>query len=136
MVRLSLAAIAVQAAAGLLAHSATVYLAQPLLVSSAWALAFLGSAAIGRPLAGVLACAWYPFSNAQRSSPQFRRVFATISLAWGGYLLARTALRAVALLRGELEGFVIVLAATGLPVTIALMAWSIHYAIRRLADDA
>lgn len=54
MVRLSLMALAVQAVTGLLAHSTTVYLAQPLLVSGAWAVGFLGSAAIGRPLAGVL----------------------------------------------------------------------------------
>src|SRR5215472_1115255 len=47
--------------AGLEANSAVVYLAQPVLVAAAWGLAFLVSIAIGRPLAGALACAWYPF---------------------------------------------------------------------------
>ena len=60
VVRLSLAFVALQSAAGLVAHSAVVYLAQPVLANAAWGFAFLISAAIGRPLAGALACAWYP----------------------------------------------------------------------------
>ena len=61
LVRLSLLFVAVQSAVGLASHSTTVYLAQPVLANAAWGVAFLVSARFGRPLAGVLACAWYPF---------------------------------------------------------------------------
>jgi hypothetical protein len=61
LIRLALVFVAVQAAIGLVAHNATAYLAQPVLFNAAWGLAFLGSAAVRRPLAGTLACAWYPF---------------------------------------------------------------------------
>src|SRR5438270_1613405 len=61
VVRLSLAFVALQSAVGLAAHSAVVYLAQPVLANAVWGFAFLISAAGRRPLAGALACAWYPF---------------------------------------------------------------------------
>ncbi|MDQ3875618.1 MAG: hypothetical protein M3322_08765, partial [Actinomycetota bacterium] len=63
LVRLSLAFVVVQSAAGLASHSATVYLATPVIANAVWGLAFLVSAAIRRPLAGLFACAWYPFSR-------------------------------------------------------------------------
>lgn len=120
LVRLSSAAILLQGAVALLSGSATAYFAQPLLVTGAWALAFWISVAIGRPLAGVLACAWYPFDAQVRSSGEFHRVFTVESAVWGASLAARTALRAGALLTGDLAALVLVLALTGLPVTLAL----------------
>ena len=45
----------IQAGVGLAAHSATVYLAQPVVLSALWGLAYLGSVAVGRPLIGVFA---------------------------------------------------------------------------------
>src|SRR5262249_24465606 len=75
LVRLSLLFVAVQTAVGLGTHSAVAYLAAPVLLNAAWGLAFLGSVAIGRPLAGALACAWYPFPHDFPTTPQFRHVF-------------------------------------------------------------
>src|SRR2546421_11150176 len=46
LVRLSLALVLVQSAIGLAANSATVYLAQPVLINAAWGIAFLVSAAV------------------------------------------------------------------------------------------
>jgi hypothetical protein len=42
----------IQAVVALVAHSATVYLAQPVVLSAFWGLAYLGSVAIGKPLIG------------------------------------------------------------------------------------
>src|SRR5439155_13270727 len=81
MVRISLAFVAVQSAVGLAAHSATVFLAQPVLANAAWGLAFLVSALVRRPLAGALACAWHPFPHWFRQTEPFKRVFGTQSLA-------------------------------------------------------
>ena len=106
----------VQAAIGLVSGSPTVYLATPVVANAVWAAAFLASAAIGRPLAGMLACAWYPFQPAFRESARFKRVYGIESVVWGVYLLLRSALRLFALLHGGVGGFVVVTALTGTPV--------------------
>ncbi len=134
LVRLSLAFVVVQSCVGLLADSATVYLAQPVLVAAAWGVAFVASVPLGRPLAGTFACAWYPFPPAVRGCAEFRRVFGRESLVWGGYFLARSALRLALLLHGSLESFVVVTFLSGTPAMLVLLAWSVRYALRALAD--
>jgi hypothetical protein len=134
LVRLSLGFVAVQSVIGLVSDSTTVYLAQPVLIAFAWGLAFVVSAAIGRPLAGTLANAWYPFPRWLRESPDFKRVFGIESLVWGAYFLARSALRLAMLLEGSLEGFLVVVFLTGTPVMLLLLAWSIRFSLRGLAD--
>jgi Protein of unknown function (DUF3159) len=134
LVRLSLAFVLIQAAVGLLSNSTVVYLAQPVLATAIWGLAFVVSVPLGRPLAGALACAWYPFPQAFRESPAFKRVYGIESLVWAGYFLGRSALRLALLLHGSLEGFFAVTFVTGVPVTLLLLAWSIRYAIRSFSD--
>ena len=134
LVRLSLGFVAVQSAVGLLSHSTTVYLAQPVLIAAAWGLAFLVSVVVGRPLAGALACAWYPFPRWFRDTKEFKRVFGIESVVWGAYFLGRSALRLAMLLHGSLESFLLVTFLTGTPAMLLLMAWSIHYSIRKLSD--
>jgi hypothetical protein len=134
LVRISLGFVVVQSIVGLAAHSATVYLAQPVLITAAWGLAFWISVPLGRPLAGALACAWYPFPNWLRESADFKRVYGVESLVWGAYFFGRSALRLVALTQGSLESFFVVTFLTGTPVMLLLLAWSIRYAIRGLAD--
>ncbi len=135
MVRLSLAFVVVQSAVGLLSHSTTVYLATPVVANAVWAFAFLGSAALRRPLAGALACAWYPFPPEFRATREFKQVYGVESVVWGVYLLARSGLRLAVLLYGGVSSFVVVAFLTGMPTTLALIAWSIWYAIRRLSND-
>ena len=134
LVRLTLGFVLVQAVVGLVSHSTTVYLAQPVLLTAAWGLAFVLSVPLGRPLAGALACAWYPFPHWLRESPEFKRVFGIESLVWGGYFLARSALRLAMLLQGSLEGFLVVVFLTGTPVMLLILAWSIRFSLRGLAD--
>jgi MFS family permease len=134
LVRISLAFVLVQAVIGMAAHSATVYLAQPVLINAAWGLAFLVSAAIGRPLAGALACAWYPFPHWFRQTAPFKRVFGTQSLVWGAYFLARSGIRMAALLYGSVGNFLAIVFLTGTPVMFLLILWSIRHAIRNLED--
>jgi hypothetical protein len=133
LVRLSLGFVVVQSAIGLAAHSTTVYLAQPVLLAAVWGLAFLGSVAIGRPLAGSLAEAWYPFPDWLRDSDEFKRVYGFESIVWGLYFLGRSAVRLLMLLHGSLESFLLVTFLTGTPAMLLLLAWSIRYALRGLA---
>ena len=134
LVRLSLAFVAVQTIVGLLSHSATAYLATPVVANAIWGLAFLGSALVRRPLAGALACAWYPFPPAFRESREFKRVYGVESVVWGLYLLGRSALRLGLLLVGNITGFLVVVFVTGAPAMLALMAWSVWYAVQRLSE--
>lgn len=134
LVRLSLGFVAVQSAVGLLSHSTIVYLAQPVLIAAAWGLAFLVSVPLRRPLAGALACAWYPFPRWFRETAAFKRVYGIESVVWGGYFLSRSGLRLAMLLHGSLASFFAVTFVTGTPLTLVLLAWSIRYSIRRLSD--
>jgi Protein of unknown function (DUF3159) len=135
LVRLSLAFVAIQSIVGLLAHSTTVYLAQPVIANLAWGMAFLVSAAIRRPLAGALACAWYPFPHWYRETPRFKRVFGIESVVWGAYFVGRSGLRLFALLYGSLESFLAIVFITGTPAMLLLMVWSIRYSMRELNDE-
>jgi intracellular septation protein A len=126
----SVAFVVVQAAVGLIADSAVVYLAQPVIVGAIWGLANIGSALVGRPLAGVFADAWYPFPPEVRASRTYRRVFGVESVVWGVYLLARSGIRMFVLASGSIGAFAAIQIATGVPFTIALVAWSVWYANR------
>ena len=134
LVRISLGFVAVQSVVGLASDSTTVYLAQPVLIAAVWGLAFLVSVAIGRPLAGALANAWYPFPRSFRETDTYKRVFGVESLVWGTYFLCRSALRLAMLLEGSLENFLLVTFVTGTPAMILLLLWSIRYSMRKLAD--
>ena len=126
----SVAFVLVQAAVGLAADSAVVYLAQPVVVGAIWGVANIGSALVGRPLAGIFADAWYPFPAEVKASRTYRRVFGVESIGWGVYLLARSAIRMVALAGGSIGAFAVVQFVTGAPFSIALVAWSVWYATR------
>ena len=115
------------------ARSATVYLAQPVLLSGLWGIVYLASAAVGRPLIGVFATAWYPFPDWFRASTPYRREFGLQSVVWGAYCLLRAGLRLFALVRGGVGGFVVVSVVTGMPAFAALVAWGLWHARRSFA---
>jgi hypothetical protein len=120
----------IQAIVGLAAHSATVYLAQPVVLSALWGFAYLGSVAIGKPLIGAFARAWYPFPPEFRASAIYRREFGMQSIVWGIYCLGRAGLRLWMLLSSGIGGFVVVSFLTGTPILIALVFWSLWHARR------
>lgn len=126
--RVTLGFVLLQATVGLLSHSATVYLAQPVLLNAVMGLAFLGSALAGRPLAGAFAGEMYDFPPEVRASDTFRRVFGRVSMAWGVYMLARSVVRLIAL-SASVERYLVINFATGAPLMAGLMAWSIWYGV-------
>jgi intracellular septation protein A len=135
--RLSLSLVIIHALIGLGTHSATIYLAQPLLVSVALGLAFTISTMLGRPLAGVFATEMFPSSPEMRSSDEYRQVFGRVSLAWGAYLLLHSGFLLVVLLSWGVDVFVAVNIGTSAPIVTALLAWSIWYTVpsfRRSGD--
>jgi intracellular septation protein A len=122
--------IIIQALVALLAHSATVYLAQPVVLSALWGIAYLGSAAIRKPLIGAFARVWYPFPPEFRATRLYRHEFSMQSVVWGVYFLVRAGLRLWILLAGGIGGFVVVSTLTGTPVLVALVFWSLWHARR------
>lgn len=122
--------VVIQALVALAAHSATVYLAQPVVLSALWGVAYLASVAVGRPLIGVFATAWYPFPEWFRATAVYRREFGLQSVVWGAYCLGRAALRLLVLLRTGVGGFVLVSVVTGTPFLAALVAWGLWHARR------
>lgn len=126
--------VVIQALIGLASRSTTVYLAQPVLFSGLWGVAYLGSAVARRPLVGTFACAWYPFPDWFRASRPFIREFSMQSLVWSAYCFARAGLRLAILLHGNVGAFVVVSLLTGTPVIVALVAWGIWHA-RRAFDS-
>jgi len=120
--------IVIQAVVALAADSATVYLAQPVVLSACWGIAYLVSAAIGRPLIGAFARAWYPFPAEFRASAPYQREFAMQSVVWGLYCLARSALRLFVLLASGAAGLIVVSFLTGTPILIALVLWGVWHA--------
>ena len=97
---------------------------------------FIGSALIGRPLAGVFATETYPFPDEVRSSDTFKRAFTHVSLAWGAYLVLRSAVRMASLSGGNVDSFIVVNMLTGMPLTALLMGWSVWYAVRFFRNSA
>jgi hypothetical protein len=126
----------IQSVVGLASHSATIYLAQPVVLSALWGVAYLGSVAIGRPLIGVFANVWYPFPPEFRASALYRREFELQSVVWGVYCLARAALRLELLLTSGVGGFVAISFVTGVPVLAALVFWGLWHARRAFSDVA
>ena len=122
--------IVIQALVALTADSATVYLAQPVVFSACWGVAYLLSAALRRPLIGAFARAFYPFPPEFRASKVYVQEFGMQSVVWGIYCLGRSGLRLGLLLASGVGGFVVVSFVTGPPFAIALVFWGIWHARR------
>ena len=130
LVSIGAVVVVIQAIVGLVSHSATVYLAQPVILSGLWSVAYFVSVAIGRPLIGVFANAWYPFPAWFRASAPYKREFGLQSIVWGVYCLARAALRLFVLVRSGVGGFVVISLVSGLPFFFALVFWGFWHARR------
>jgi len=133
---IGLAIAASQAVAGLTTGSAVAFFAPGVLVNAVYGLAFFVSVLLGRPLAGVFAGETYPFPPAVKASVTYRRVFSRVSVAWGSYLLLRTAARVLALVHGDVDVIVAVNVLTGVPFTAGLTTWSIWYGVRGFRRSA
>jgi hypothetical protein len=127
VVRVALVLVAIRAVVGVSSGSASVYLAQEIGIDLLLACAVLGSIVASRPLAGLLAGEFYPFTDEMRSSQTFRSVMLTITAAWGGYFLIRALVRLTALLTLSTDHYVLVVALSDAPFLIAMLAWSVYY---------
>ena len=137
MARLTLAVVIFQAGLGLITNSEEVFLAPQVVINLAWGAAFLVSALIGRPLAGVFAAEMADMPPEVRASATYRRVFGRISAAWGTYMVVRATVRFAILMWVSVDAFVASNLLTGAPLMALLMTWSIWYGTRafRTSDE-
>jgi intracellular septation protein A len=127
IVRVALVLVAIRATVGLSSGSASVYLAQEIGIDALLGCALLGSLLASRPLAGVLAGEFYPFTAEMRRSEVFASAMVTITAVWAGYFFARGLVRLTALLTLGTDSYVLVVALTDAPFLLALLAWSVYY---------
>ena len=86
--QLVLAFVVLQAVIGLATGSAEAYLIQPAILGSINGAVWLGSVAIGKPLAAVFAREVFPIDEETRASEEFHLVFRHVSLVFGARSLA------------------------------------------------
>jgi intracellular septation protein A len=129
--RLVLAFVVVQAVVGVVTGSATAYLVQPAILGAINGCVWLGSVAIGRPLAGVFAHEVFLVDEQTRSSPEVRAVFRRVSLLFGVFFVVFAAIQLAVLLVFGIGVFVAV-RVTDIACTLALAAYCLRYITHRL----
>jgi intracellular septation protein A len=129
--RLVLAFVVLQAVIGLATGSATAYLMQPAILGAINGAVWLGSVAIGKPLAAVFAAEVFPIDEATRASDEFRSVFRHISLVFGTFFLVFAAVQLVILLAVGVDAFV-ALRVLDAVLILALVVYAVRYTVDRL----
>jgi intracellular septation protein A len=129
--RFVLALVVVQAVIGVATHSAKAYLIQPSVLGALNGLAWIGSVAIHRPLAGVFAREVFPFDDETRASAEFRSVFTRVSLAWGTFFLVFALIQLGVLLTVGVDAFVVVRVIDAVGI-LAMLVWSVRHVVARL----
>jgi intracellular septation protein A len=127
VVRVALVLVAIRAVVGLSSGSATVYLAQEVVIDTCLGCGVLASLAMRRPFAAWFAEEVYPLPREAQLSDTFRQTTRTVTIVWGVYFLARALVRLVALLTLSTDRYVLVAALSDAPFLIGLLAWSVYY---------
>src|SRR3954464_10321369 len=129
--RFVLAIVVIQAIVGLATGSATAYLIQPAVLGAINGAVWLGSVAIGKPLAGLFAHEVFPVDDEMRASPEFRAAFRHVSLLFGLFFVTFAAIQIVVLLIVGVGAFVAVRVAD-LVCMLGMVVYCLRYLARRI----
>ena len=129
--QLVLAFVVLQAIIGLATGSATTYLMQPAILGSINGAVWLGSAAIGKPLAALFAAEVFPIDDETRASAEYRSVFGHVSLVFGTFFVVFAAVQLAVLVAVGVDAFV-ALRVLDAVFMIALIVYAVRYAVDRL----
>ena len=132
VVRLSLGLVFVRATVGLATGSTSTYLGQEIAIDCLLATLFLGSVLLGRPVTELFARDVFPVPDSVRASPEYRGLFGSIGLVWGLYFLLRAGVRLAAFETLSKDAYLAVIALSDVPFLLALLAWSMWFAARRM----
>ena len=130
--QLVLAFVVLQAVIGLATGSAEAYLMQPAILGAINGAVWLGSVAIGKPLAALFAAEVFPVDEETRKSEEFRSVFRHVSLVFGTFFLLFAGVQLVVLLSVGIDAFV-ALRVLDAVLILGLIVYAVRYAVDRLA---
>jgi intracellular septation protein A len=130
--QLALAFVVLQAVIGLATGSAEAYLMQPAILGAINGAIWLGSVAIGKPLAAVFATEVFPVDEETRKSDEFRSVFRHVSLVFGTFFLLFAGVQLVVLLAVGIDAYVGLRVLDALFI-LGLIVYAVRYAVDRLA---
>lgn len=130
--RLVLAFVVVQAVVGLVTGSAVAYLVQPAVLGAINGFVWLGSVAIGRPLAAAFAHEVFTIDDETKRTPEFRALFRHVSLLLGSFFVVFAAVQVVVLLIFGVGAFVAIRVAEVVS-TLAVVVYCLRYLIRNMA---
>ena len=116
----------------LLTQDPKLFFLRSVLGDAAFGIAMIGSLVIGRPLIATFASWAVKIPDQYKNTVAYKRSFAILTLVWGIVNLARAGGRGWMMTHGSLEQLMIVNLATGWPVFVALVGFSVWYP-RRLA---
>jgi intracellular septation protein A len=129
--QLVLAFVVIQAVIGLATGSATAYLMQPAILGTINGAIWLGSVAIGKPLAAVFAAEVFPVDDETRASEEFRSVFRHVSLVFGTFFLVFAAVQLIVLTAVGIDAFVALRVLDAILI-LALIVYAVRYAVDHL----
>jgi intracellular septation protein A len=122
-----------EAIVGLWSQNLLLYLATPSLKNLIYALAFLGSAFVGRPLLGLYGHRLYPVPVEVQQSATYRRAFEITSFVWAGGLTLRGLARLTLMATLPLELYLVVdNTVVGWSFSMFLVSFSVWFPLRRL----
>jgi intracellular septation protein A len=132
--RLVLAFVVLQAIIGLATGSARAYLIQPSILGGINGAVWLGSVAIGKPLAAVFAHEVFPVDEQTRASEEFRSVFRHVSVVFGAFFLVFAGVQLLVLLTLGVDVFVAVRVVDAIGI-LCLIVYSVRYTVGRLGSS-
>lgn len=122
-----------EALIGLASQNVYLYLATPSLKNLVYALVFLGSALLGRPLIALYAERLYPIPASVRGSAEFRRIFLVVSLVWFFGLIGRGLVRLWLLATLPFELYLVVdNTLAGWAFSATLVSFTVWYPLKEL----
>jgi hypothetical protein len=114
--------------------SAEGYFVPRMIYAAVLSLVFAGSAAIRRPLVGILIGALYRAPKEWTQDRRVRRAFAEVTLAWSGLFAFRALVYLVLISAGKAGWLAVASVAMGWPAFLLLLFFSYRYVPWRLAQ--
>jgi hypothetical protein len=121
------------AVVGIATNSATAYLVQPAVLGVINGVLWLGSVALGKPLAGTFAREIFPVSDDVAASEEYRTVFRRVSLWFGVFFVLAAVVQLVVLLIVGVGAFLATRVADALSI-LAMIAYSVRYISNQLGE--
>ncbi|HVV75764.1 MAG TPA: hypothetical protein VHC43_06975 [Mycobacteriales bacterium] len=116
---------------GIATDSATAYLVQPAVLGVVNGLLWLGSVAVGKPLAATFAREVFPVPEEIQATDDYRTVFRRVSVLFGLFFVVAAAIQLAVLLILGVGAFVAVRVLDAMSI-LAMIVWSVRYITNRL----